>query len=201
MKHSVAQIRKSIAGFPARRLPDSTDLSHAAVALILRECLKFGDVELLLIRRSEHPCDPWSGHMGFPGGRVESGDETPFQTAKRETMEELSINLDKSAQFLGRLSELRARSRQKILPMSIFPYVFAATEPFELHCNEEVSEAIWIPLEFFFDKRNRGEFRVPKEGNDYSFPCYHYEGRAIWGLSLMMLDEFLFEALADVFSG
>ncbi len=195
MKHSVAQIRKMIADFPARTLPDSAELSHAAVALILRECREFGDVELLLIRRSEHPCDPWSGHMGFPGGRVESGDETPFQTAKRETMEELHINLDTGARFLGRLSELRARSRRKILPMSIFPYVFEATERFEPECNEEVSEVIWIPLGFFLNRRNRGKLQIPSEGNDHAFPCYHYEGRTIWGLSLMMLDEFLFEVL------
>ena len=173
------------------------DLSHAAVALILRERREFGDVELLLIRRSEHPCDPWSGHMGFPGGRVEPGDETPFQTAKRETMEELGINLDTSAQFLGRLSELRARSRKKILPLSIFPYVFATTESFNLQCNQEVSEAIWIPLEFFLNKGNRGELPVLREENDSAFPCYYYEGRTIWGLSLMMLDEFLFEALPN----
>lgn len=195
MKHSVVQIHKHIAAFSARNLPDSADLAHAAVALILRERPEFSDVELLLIRRSEHPRDPWSGHMGFPGGRVESSDESPLQTAKRETKEEVGINLDTSARFLGRLSELRARSRRKLLKMSIFPFVFATTEQFELQRNEEVSEAVWIPLEFFLDRRNREELQVSTEGNEYSFPCYIYDGRTIWGLSLMMLDEFLFEAL------
>jgi 8-oxo-dGTP pyrophosphatase MutT (NUDIX family) len=191
MKHSVAQIRKSIAAFPAQTLPDSVNLSHAAVALILRESHEFSDVELLLIRRSEHPADPWSGHMAFPGGRVESNDETPFDTAKRETFEEIGIDLDASAEFLGRLSELRARSRRQILPMSIFPFVFAAREAFELKRNEEIAEALWIPLEFFLNKSNRRKFFAPLESNDCAFDCYQYKGRTIWGLSLMMLDEFL----------
>ena len=31
-------------------------------------------LEILFIRRAEHPQDPWSGQMAFPGGRAEPGD-------------------------------------------------------------------------------------------------------------------------------
>ena len=39
-----------------------------------RVLLQVGDAEVLLIRRAERPEDPWSGHMAFPGGRVEDDD-------------------------------------------------------------------------------------------------------------------------------
>jgi len=31
----------------------------------------------------------WSGHVAFPGGRQEEEDKDDFETAKRETMEEV----------------------------------------------------------------------------------------------------------------
>src|SRR5258706_15931093 len=45
--------------------------SRAAVALILRDGPQ--GIEVLFIRRAEHPQDPWSGQMAFPGGRAEPG--------------------------------------------------------------------------------------------------------------------------------
>ena len=42
---------------------------RAAVALVLRDGPS--GIELLFIRRADHPEDPWSGQMAFPGGRSE----------------------------------------------------------------------------------------------------------------------------------
>ncbi len=50
---------------------------RAAVAIVLREGAK--GIELLLIRRSEHPDDPWSGQMAFPGGRHDPEDLRSLQ--------------------------------------------------------------------------------------------------------------------------
>jgi 8-oxo-dGTP pyrophosphatase MutT (NUDIX family) len=63
-----------------------SDVPRAAVALVLRDGAP-GEVELLFIRRAEHEKDPWSGHMGFPGGRAEPGDASLEATAVRETLE------------------------------------------------------------------------------------------------------------------
>ena len=38
------------------------------------------DLELLLIRRAEHPLDPWSGHIALPGGRRDPGDPDRLAT-------------------------------------------------------------------------------------------------------------------------
>lgn len=199
---SVEGIRERLAAFPAHRLKESTSLSHAAVALLVREGRGPGaGSELLMIRRAEHPNDPWSGQMGFPGGRVDPTDLAPREAAERETLEELGILLSSQASFLGTLSEIRARSRAKILPMSIFPFVYelTGTAPFQL--NHEVAEAVWIPLRFFFDPSNRSRMEPLPDETVGALPCYRYAGCTIWGLSLKMIDEFLFEVLpyADVY--
>ena len=61
--------------------------SRAAVALVLYE-LAPEPPALLFIERARHERDPWSGHMAFPGGRVDPGDAHPRATAERETYEE-----------------------------------------------------------------------------------------------------------------
>ena len=55
--------------------------SRAAVAAIVR--VHDQQPEILFIHRAEHPLDPWSGHMAFPGGRMQTGD------ASEQAMEDL----------------------------------------------------------------------------------------------------------------
>ncbi|MGB5283894.1 MAG: NUDIX domain-containing protein, partial [Polyangiales bacterium] len=67
----------------------------AAVAMLLREGAS--GPEVFFIRRAEHPRDPWSGHMAFPGGRRDAGDATLLDTAMRETREEVGVDLSREA--------------------------------------------------------------------------------------------------------
>ena len=79
----------------------------AAVAAILRVT---SEPELLFIKRAEVAHDPWSGHIAFPGGRMEVSDASLEATAVRETFEELAIDLH-DGQILGRLDDIAPRSR------------------------------------------------------------------------------------------
>ena len=54
---------------------------RAAVATVLRP--RGGELEGLFIRRAEHPDDPWSGHMAFPGGRQDPEDATLLEGVRR----------------------------------------------------------------------------------------------------------------------
>ena len=191
---SLAQIRERLARHTPRQLEESSALAHAAVALVLRVDAEGKGPELLIIRRAEHPLDPWSGHLGFPGGRMEPQDASPQHTAVRETQEELGISLDSCGKLLGRLSELRARSLARLMPLSIFPFVYELVEPAPLQWNGEVVAAHWIPLDFFLDASNRSTMPHPREP-EQTLPCYPLGDRAIWGLSLAMIEELLFEAL------
>ena len=161
----------------------------AAVAVVLRE--ERGVVELLLIRRAEHPGDPWSGHMGLPGGRVDPSDLSPLAAALRETREELGLDLEALGRHLGRLSEVRTHLPIGSVPHSVVPFAFAVEGSPALVPNEEVQEALWLPLPFLLDRANRSWFTWVRKGLPFPMPCYRFEGRVLWGLTLKIVDELL----------
>jgi len=59
--------------------------------------------------------------MAFPGGKQERG-ETDRQTAERETMEEVGIDLSRGFLFLGRLNDrnIRIASGKRIMVLCAF---------------------------------------------------------------------------------
>ena len=111
----------------------------AAVAAILRPGK--ADLELLLIQRSQRRGDPWSGHLAFPGGRLEKGDPTPRAAAMRETLEEIGLTLQDS-EFIGALKPLTGLS----LPISVAAYTFLINHTPSLTLNYEVQSAFWVPF-------------------------------------------------------
>jgi 8-oxo-dGTP pyrophosphatase MutT (NUDIX family) len=117
--------------------------SRAAVALILCEEGQGdrSDLSLLFIRRAEDEGDRWSGHIAFPGGRIDQTDESPSHTAERETFEEVGIPIGQ-LDLVARLDDL-AGTAESIL-VSGFVYLLEAKAPLVL--NHEIAEAIWLPL-------------------------------------------------------
>jgi 8-oxo-dGTP pyrophosphatase MutT (NUDIX family) len=60
--------------------------------------------EVLYIRRSRSKGDRWSSQVAFPGGKKDFEDEDGLYTAKRETWEEIGIDLaDEGWLNVGRL--------------------------------------------------------------------------------------------------
>ena len=160
---------------------------RAAVAVIFRDGSE--GAEVLLIHRAEHPEDPWSGHLAFPGGRVDSTDESPQTAAVRETFEEVGLDLRRSARMIGRFSDLTAVARGRRLGLVIEPFAFELLEPAQLTLNHEVQETLWLSLAHLMDRRNRSSLEYNIDGRTVELPCYHLEGRLLWGLTLRMLDE------------
>ena len=184
------RIQSTLTSWRPRSIPGANLMNRAAVAGILRQPRR-GDTELLFIRRADNPRDPWSGHMAFPGGRKEPDDPSLIATAERETREEIGLDLTTAGQTIGRMSEVIASARGRRLPLVITPYYYQLTQEPELTLNEEVAEVIWVPVPWLADTRNRGEMTWSMGGVPIPLPCYRYEGRVIWGLTLKMLDELL----------
>lgn len=186
-------IEEALKRLAARGDEDVPPVRKAAVAAVLRETP--GNVsagtQLLFIRRAHHPRDPWSGQMGLPGGRVDAGDASPFAAAVRETLEEIRLDLARAARPIGRLSEVRTHLPLGRVPHSVVPFCFALDGDPRLTPNEEVAEALWVPLGFLADRSNRHAFTWVRGGIPVPMPCYKYEGRVIWGLTLRIVDEML----------
>lgn len=186
---SLTRLRHALGSHQHRRVPVEGVMKKAAVAAVLRE---EPSLELLFIRRAEHPRDPWSGHMAFPGGRMDPEDHGPLSAARRETREELGLDLDHHGELFGELSHVPAMAHGKPLPMVVVPFVFGLREtPPLVPDASEVQEALWVPFDFLADAKNRRTMDRTIAGVPMKLPCYHFEGRVIWGLTLRMLDELL----------
>jgi 8-oxo-dGTP pyrophosphatase MutT (NUDIX family) len=164
------------------------DIPRAAVALVLREAGP--GVELLFIRRAEHEKDPWSGHMGFPGGRAEPGDTSLEATAVRETLEETGLDLARSGVRLGALDEVNALARGRPVDLAIAPFVFRLRERLDGAPSHEVVSLHWLPLERLLAAETRSILQYEHEGTVLELPCLRIEGLVIWGLTHRMFENF-----------
>ncbi|MEH6549008.1 MAG: CoA pyrophosphatase [Pseudomonadales bacterium] len=186
---SLANLGESLKRYRATLEPSRHQQRRSAVTMLLHE--RSGEVEVLMIERATHEGDPWSGHMAFPGGRMDEADIHSYAAALRECSEEVGIDVEHYGHYLSRLSELPTHLRTGTSAMWVTPFVFALHREPPLHPNYEVADTIWVPLSFLADAGNRETMRWQRDDIDLELPCYWYQGKHIWGLSLGMLDELL----------
>ena len=161
----------------------------AAVAAVVR--FAGGCSEVLLMRRAERQGDRWSGHVSFPGGREEEGDDDLLVTARRETREELGLDLDECARYLGPLDPVRAIAKGRLLPTGIAPFVFVQTKEQPIVLSEEATRAFWLPLDLAASGKLDDTYDYRLGPTRMSLPCWRYDGETVWGLTYRMLRELL----------
>ena len=149
---------------------------RSAVAMILQ--VRDGELHILMIKRAER------------AGRMDRTDANGFAVALRETEEEVGLSITEDDRCIGRLSEITA-SPHRGLGLVVTPFVFRLEREVSFRLNHEVAEVIWVPLEFLMDEDNREQMVWEYRGAKFNMPCYRYQGRRIWGLSLMMLGELM----------
>jgi 8-oxo-dGTP pyrophosphatase MutT (NUDIX family) len=178
-----AQVRAALALRPAERVTDAVR-SRAAVAVILRDGTD--GLEALFIRRAEHPRDPWSGQVAFPGGRWEPGDPDLEATARRETLEEIGLDLHAAAELIGPLDEVRAMARLRPMDLSITPFVYRLRQAVPTRLSLEVTSLHWLPLRALLDPASASTFAYVHEASSLTFPSLDVGGLVIWGLTYRM---------------
>ncbi len=189
-----------------RETDDGTGTPRAAVAAVFRTDPDADDgyiadrragTELLFIQRATKPTDPWSGQMAFPGGRKEATDPSPQATARRETWEEVGLELDPT-NYLGSLTELdggRANNRRIIV--SAHAYWLHGPRP-ELRPNHEVADVVWVPLADLGDPGRYIDYEYPLTETLFPGIKLDRDGQVIWGLTLRLLSD-LFDRINHPF--
>jgi len=170
-----------------RKIPGRRWIARASVAVILRQRDAHG-FDILLIKRAEHKGDPWSGDMAFPGGKMDSTDQSIYHTALRELHEEIGLEATHLKQ-LGRLSDQLTKTHSGLRPMIISPFIFELNKQTDFVLNHEVAEIVWVPLTHFSTPVNRKQMIWKVKGLKIKLPCYWYKNKRVWGLTLRMLDE------------
>jgi 8-oxo-dGTP pyrophosphatase MutT (NUDIX family) len=183
---TIEDVRRSLAGHEPDIIPPG-DRGRAAVALVLRS--RGSGLEVLLIRRVEAEGDRWSGHIAFPGGRVGVEDANPRQTAERETLEEVGVDLAR-AQYLGRLDDVAGG----VAAIVVSAFVYAVCRAPPLEPNWEVEQAFWLPIAKLLEAERHVQRSYTYHGHEVMLPAIRVlEGEApvLWGLTYRFLEVFL----------
>lgn len=159
---------------------DKNQVKFSSVLLLLFQ--ENDELFACLIKRTSH-MKHHAGQIAIPGGRIEKN-ETPIETALRETYEEIGIQ-SKHIKFLGSLSEFYV----EVSRFQIHPFVgWLNKKPtFTLNAGE-VEKTIIFPLRKLKPPFNKIEMQTVS--GKLNVPCIKFDGEIIWGATAMILSEF-----------
>ena len=136
---------------------------------------------ILLTQRSAHlPQHP--GQISFPGGKIESTDETPLAAALREAEEEVGLDA-RFVEPIGYLDLYMTTQGYRIVPS-----VARIAPDYRLTLNpSEVDEAFEVPLKFLMEPANHQKQSRDWEGIKRFYFEIPFEQRRIWGVTAGIL--------------
>src|SRR5262249_29463610 len=159
----------------------SPGLRRAAVLVPL--FVKDGGLWVLLTRRTES-LEHHRGQISFPGGSAEEDDDSPLDTALRETDEEIGVRAE-DVKSLGTLSPLAT-----VTNFYVEPFVGAIPSPYPFRVAEnEIAELIEVPIAALLDPKALETRMLP--GRDEPVLFYHHGDHVIWGVTARILKELL----------
>jgi len=179
-------IQKLNAYSPGTRLEDEQKRNHAAVLIpIVIE----PEPVLILTLRAPH-MDSHAGEVAWPGGKQDPEDASLQATALREAHEEIGLqpeHVDVAAELRPFISKFG---------LLVTPYVGLIEEPRELRANpHEIDSIFKVPLSWLQDDPRIQTDIISRHGETMKVPVYEYEGFRIWGLTSMILWEFMKEVM------
>ena len=170
-------------------------------ASVLIAILNYGEYikspELIYTQRSSH-LSTHSGEVSFPGGKSEGGDSSLFDTALRESNEEMSLNRA-DVTMLGKLDYLISRHK-----IEVNPFIATVDKAQNLQPNEEIQEIFTVPLSFLLDPNNIKRESIERQGSVWEVPTWKLKNQKIWGLTAMITVNFLnicFDANIEILEG
>lgn len=189
MSDTIIELGQLISERISKEIIREGDYVHASVMMILKQ--HNNTFSLLFIKRPDSEKDPFSGHMAFPGGRMEDSDSSKLETAIRETKEEVGIDINKSGQILGELDDVNPnnpRARNYI----VTPYLSILDEEVPIIPDaKEVERTIWVPMPHLVDERNAQVRIRERDGREVEDYAYNYDQYLIWGMTGRILHQFL----------
>lgn len=170
-------------------------------ASVLIAILNYGEYienpELIYTQRSNH-LSKHSGEVSFPGGKADDSDTSLFETALRESNEEMSLKSEDVTE-LGKLNYLISRHK-----IEVNPFVATIDRPQDLKPNEEIQEIFTVPLKFLLDPANIERESIERQGSVWEVPTWNLKNQKIWGLTAMITVNFLnvcFDASIEILEG
>jgi 8-oxo-dGTP pyrophosphatase MutT (NUDIX family) len=181
----MAEVARRLAAREPRIIREGTEGRRRAgvlVPLFVRD----GSLWILFTRRTE-TVEQHRGQISFPGGAQEAVDATLWETALRESEEEIGL-APSDPIALGSLSPIVT-----VTNFYVEPYVAAIPQPYVFRPQEaEIAELLEVPVAALMDPAVLE--KKPFPGREEPVLFYHHGENVIWGATARMLEELL-EAL------
>ena len=162
-----------------------TNLKKAGVLIAILNYDEYIDSPSIIYTQRSSIVSTHSGEVSFPGGMMEDIDTDLYQTALRESHEEM--NLDPSiVTRIGRLNYLISR-----YDIEVNPFVAVIDEKPNLEGNSEIEEIFEVPIEFLLNKNNMTTQTFQRDNMKLEMPTWYYNDQKIWGLTAMITADLL----------
>ena len=162
-----------------------TNLKKAGVLIAILNYDEYIDSPSIIYTQRSSIVSTHSGEVSFPGGMMEDIDTDLYQTALRESHEEM--NLDPSiVTRIGRLNYLISR-----YDIQVNPFVAVIDEKPNLEGNSEIEEIFEVPIEFLLNKNNMTTQTFQRDNMKLEMPTWYYNDQKIWGLTAMITADLL----------
>ena len=164
---------------------ESTSLKKAGVFIgILYYDGYINNPEIIFTQRSTK-LSTHSGEVSFPGGKWDEQDKNLYETALRESNEEINLNRE-DVVLAGSLNYLVSKHK-----IEVNPYVGLITKKQNLVDNDEIEKIFTVPLEFLTDKKNAKLHKIERKNRNVIVPSWVYNDQIIWGLTAMITADFV----------
>lgn len=146
--------------------PHHSTLKRASILILLSN-----DGDILLTQRGHH-LRSHPGEVCFPGGKQDEDDDgDDWQTALRETSEEVGLNIQ--PERLARLRTLESLNHLCVTPLVAFWDKPSLSISSQIQINPtEVEQFFWVPLQFFIITPPVQEYDIPWQNEIFIFRKY-----------------------------
>ena len=165
-------------------LIEATQYKKAGVLILLLKEDTDAEYKIVFTKRSTK-LKTHSGEVSFPGGKWEDADNSLYETALRESNEEINLNIENVTK-LGNLNFLLSRHK-----IEVNPYVGYLNKFQEFEGNFEIEEIFTVPISFLSDSKNVTYKEFNRKDLKVYIPSWVYNGNRIWGLTAMITADFL----------
>lgn len=143
------------------------------------------DPEMIFTLRSSN-LKTHRGQVAYPGGKRDPEDTSLIATALRETHEEIGLPPDQ-VKVIAPLSQVMSLHR-----ILVTPYVGVVPGDHPLEPNPHEIESVFrVPISWFLEDRRERTDTLSFLNSTLYVPCYRWERYQIWGLSAVVLVDFL----------
>jgi 8-oxo-dGTP pyrophosphatase MutT (NUDIX family) len=162
--------------------PKEVKLSAIGVHLFEKET----EIYFILIERSEYD-GHHSKQIAFPGGKKELFDSNLEETARRESIEEINIEMNR-AKLIGQITPV-------YIPVSnfeVYPYLYWHEEiPNYDLSSREVNDIFIVNCADLLHDDNLSEIDIEISANSKlkKVPCFRLQNKIVWGATALILSE------------